>query len=149
MHFVTLKKKKTSVHVLAVLPMLLPHFATNFHFKLCSFCWRGARMFLAPECRVPTTLATPLPLTKFWFWLANTNLFLSCSRVILGYHDLIWLVRDYVAGGMFCSTPLGWDLCIFLLCLDLPDYPDPLSFFVLILQVTWLPFLSFVHCCQN
>jgi len=28
---------------------------------------------------------------------------------------------------------------------DLPDYPGPLSFFVFISPVTWLPYLSFVH----
>jgi len=61
------------------------------------------------------------------------------------------LVRDYVAGDMFGYTPLGWDLCIFLFCLESPDSPGPLSFFVLIPPVTWLPYLSFVHChcCQK
>jgi len=78
--------------------------------------------------------------------LANRNLLLTCSRVTFGSHDRIWLVRDNVAGGMFGYTPLGWDLCIFLFYLEFPDYPGPLLFFVFILRVTWLPYLSFVHC---
>jgi len=58
----------------------------------------------------------------------------------------MWLDRDYVAGSMFGYTPLGRDLCIFLFCLVFPDYPGPLSFFVYISPVTWLPYLAFVHC---
>jgi len=59
-------------------------------------------------------------------------------------HDRTWLARDYVAGGMFGYTPLGLDLCIFRFCLEFPDYQGPLSFFVFIPQVTWLPYLSFI-----
>jgi len=33
-------------------------------------------------------------------------------------------------------TLLGWNLCIFLFCLEFPDYPGPLSFFVFIPPVT-------------
>jgi len=78
--------------------------------------------------------------------LANRNLLLTCSKVTFGSHDRIWLDRDYVAGGMFGYTPLDWDLWIFLFCLIFPDFPRPLSFFVFISPVIWLPYLSFVHC---
>jgi len=46
------------------------------------------------------TLQSLVPLTKFWFWLANRNL-LTYSKVTFESHDRIWLVRDYVAGGLF------------------------------------------------
>jgi len=43
----------------------------------------------------------------------------------LGYHNGHWLH----------SLLLSWDLCIFLFCLEFPDYPSPLSFLYLFLQL--------------
>jgi len=48
--------KITTVNVLF---LLLLHFCTCFHFKLCSFCWQGGtRIFLAPGRRVYPSYAT-------------------------------------------------------------------------------------------
>jgi len=43
------------------------------------------------------------------------------------------------------TPPLGWGLCIFLFCLEFPDYPDPLSFvFISLVTVFVLCSLSIV-----
>jgi len=68
--------------------------------------------------------------------IGNRNLLLICSKVTFESHDRIWLVRDYVAGSMFSYTPPGWSFVFFLFCLEFPDYPGPLSFFVFIPRVT-------------
>jgi len=61
-----------------------------------------------------------------------------------GSNDRIWLVLDYVAGGMFGYTSLAGT---FEFSLEFPDYLGPLSFFVFFPSVTWLPvpYLFFVH----
>jgi len=49
------------------------------------------------------------------------------------------------------TPPLAGTFVFFLFCLEFPDYPGSLSFFVFIPRVTWLPYfpLFIVHCCQN
>jgi len=50
--------KKKQVTTANILPLLLPHFAPIFSFKLCKFCWRGYKNISCP--RAQGTLATPL-----------------------------------------------------------------------------------------
>jgi len=63
--------------------------------------------------------------------IAGIELMLLCyycsskKMIVYGLTVIMLLVVCLV------TPPLGWDLCIFLFCLAFPDYPGPLSFFVL------------------
>jgi len=52
------------------------------------------------------------------------------SQIVYGLSVIMLLVVCLV------SSPLAGDLYIFLFCIEFPDYPDPLSFFVFISPVT-------------
>jgi len=51
----------------------------------------------------------------------------------------------------YWENRLAGTFVFFLFCSEFPDYPGPLSFFVFIPRVSWLPYfpLFIVHCCQN